>query len=75
MKYLEGSIDFSKTYLIKEGRLAIKSEERDKLNEKVVDLVNNKIEEITSIKKLDKQAAIDNKFVKIKVSGIGTYKF
>ena len=71
MKYLEGSIDFSKTYL----RLAIKSEERDKLNEKVVDLVNNKIEEITSIKKLDKQAAIDNKFVKIKVSGIGTYKF
>lgn len=68
MKYLEGSIDFSKTYLIKEGRLAIKSEERDKLNEKVVDLVNNKIEEITSIKKLDKQAAIDNKFVKIKVS-------
>lgn len=43
--------------------------------QEIVDLVNNKVEEIISDKGLDKQTAITNKFVKIKVSGIGTYKF
>jgi len=43
--------------------------------QEIVDLVNNKVEEIIYDKGLDKQTAIDNKFVKIKVSGIGTYKF